>query len=369
MRIGIEISSIATRRTGVGHYIARLLRALLDRRDGREYQLFSHAAIDPADPCLRGAALVDAHFESSRWVWMQTSLPRALARARVDICHFTNSLAPLWQPAPGVVLIHDASIFLFPQYHPLLRRVGRSSLLPAVARRSPAVVTISETARADLVEALGIRPEKVHVVYGAAPPGFRPIRNEHVLAAVREKYALPPEFVLTVGTLEPRKNLARLVRAHGRLRRAGYPHELVLVGPRGWHMAELEYEISALQNGIRLLGYVPTEDLPSLYSLATAFAYPSIYEGFGLPAVEAMACGVPVIAGEGGAIPEVCGDAALLVDPTSEDELADGLRQVLADGALRETLRARGFERTRRYSWARSAEAMVRVYESVSGAR
>jgi glycosyltransferase involved in cell wall biosynthesis len=366
MRIGIEISSIATRRTGVGHYIARLLRALLDRKDGQEYQLFSHASIDRDDPCLRGAGVVEAHFESSRWVWMQTSLPRALAQARVDICHFTNSLAPLWQPAPGVVVIHDASIFLLPHLHPVLRRVGRSSLVPAVARRSRAVVTVSETARADLVEVLRIPPEKVHVVYGAAPPEFGPVRDRSVLAAVREKYALPDGFVLSVGTLEPRKNLARLVRAHGRLRRDGFPHELVFVGPRGWHMRELEEEATAQPNGVRMLGYVPTEDLPPLYSLASAFAYPSIYEGFGLPAVEAMACGAPVIAGNRGALPEVCGDAALLVDPTSEAGLTDGLRQLLDDQALEQRLRARGFERAGKFSWARSAERMVRVYETVA---
>jgi glycosyltransferase involved in cell wall biosynthesis len=367
MRIGVEVSSLVFRRTGVGHYIARLVRALLDRDDGQEYQLFSHTAIDRNDPCLRGAAVVEAHLETSRWVWMQTSLPRALARARVDVCHFTDSLAPLWQPVPGVVHIHDASIFLLPQYHPLLRRVGRSSLLPTVARRSRAVVTVSETSRADLVEVLRIPPDKVHVVHGAAPPEFRPVQDEQVLASVREKYALPSEFILTVGALEPRKNLARLVRTCARLRRHGYPHEAVLVGPHGWHMEGLKREMSAWRNDIRMLGYVPTEDLPPLYSLATVFAYPSLYEGFGLPAVEAMTCGAPVIAGDRGALPEVCGNAALLVDPTSEDELTHGLRQLLDDRALRQELRARGFERARRFAWARSAEQMVRVYETVAG--
>jgi glycosyltransferase involved in cell wall biosynthesis len=367
MRIGVEVSSLVVRRTGVGHYIARLLRALLDRDDGQQYELFSHTALDRHDPCVRGASVVDAHLESSRWIWMQTALPRALAQAQVDVCHFTNSLAPLWQPAPGVVLIHDASVFLLPQYHTLLRRLGRSSLLPAVARRSRAIVTLSETSRAALADVLGISPEKIHVVHGAAPPEFGKVQDEQVLDSVREKYSLPSEFILTVGTLEPRKNLARLVRAWGRLRRDGYPHKVVLVGPPGWHMHELEKEVSAWPDDVIKLGYVPTKDLPPLYSLATVFAYPSLYEGFGLPAVEAMACGTPVLAGNRGALPEVCGDAASLVDPMSDDELTESLRTLLDDQGLRQGLRARGLERARRFAWARSADQMVSVYETAAG--
>ena len=295
MRIGIEVSSLHGRRTGVGHYIARLLRELLDRADGHEYLLFSHQRWDPEDPELAGATLADAHLPASRWLWMQTTLPRALRDERLDVWCFTNSLAPLWQPVPSVVVIHDASVFLVPEYHTLRRRVARSALVPTVARRARAVVTVSETARSELVAALRLPPEKVHVVYGAAPQGFGVVRDKQILASARRKYRLPPRFVLSVGTLEPRKNILRLVRAHQRAQRLGVEHALVLVGPRGWHTRDLDRAL-ATSDSLHLLGYVPTEDLPALYSLASAFAYPSLYEGFGLPVVEAMACGTPVVA-------------------------------------------------------------------------
>jgi glycosyltransferase involved in cell wall biosynthesis len=365
MRIGVEVAALSGRRTGVGHYLARLLQELLVREDGHEYVLLSHHPLDPADPGIRGAILADAHFRPSRWLWMQTVLPHALRSEGIQVSCFTNSLAPLRQHVPAVVVIHDASVFLVPQQHTLRRRVARSALVPMIARRARAVVTVSETARCDLVAALGVAPENVHVVYGAPPSGFGPVRDEPALAHVRDNHGLPARFVLFVGKLEPRKNLLRLVRAHQRARRNGLEDALVLAGPRGWRMRELDQAV-ATADGLYVLGYVPTEDLPALYSLASALAYPSLYEGFGLPLVEALACGAPVVAADRPWAREVCGDAALFVEPTDEDELAEALLALEGDERLRTQLRARGLERASHFSWETSAARMVHVLESAA---
>lgn len=170
-----------------------------------------------------------------------------------------------------------------------------------------------------------------------------------------------------MGTLEPRKNLTRVVRALAQVRAHGYPHELVLVGPKGWMMDAFEREVQALglEDAVRYLGYVPLEDLPGIFSLATAFVFPSLYEGFGLPPLEAMACGTPVLTSNRSSLREICGDAAYLVEPESEEAIAAGLCELLGDGNLRRSLRQRGLERVSQFSWQRAARETAAVYRRV----
>ena len=369
MKIGIEVCAVAEVRTGVGQFVARWLSALLAHGE-HEYLLFSDRPLtDRVGPPPAGR-VVPAHSRAGRWVWMQTTLPRALARTGPDICHFTNAVAPLHPRGPFVLTVHDVSALLHPEHHPLGRRGVWRTVVPALAARADAVITGSHAARADLLRVLPVAPERVHVVPGAPPPGLARVSDEAALAAVRARYGLPSEFVLHVGTLEPRKNLRRLVRAMGRVRRLGYPHALVLVGPRGWRLRSLSDEIerAGLSGAVTLCGYVPDDDLAAILSLASTLAYPSLYEGFGLPPLEAMACGTPVVAGDRGAVPEVCGHAALLVDPTDEAALAEALATVLSDEGLRRELARRGLERAGDFSWAHSAEQTLAVYAAVLGA-
>lgn len=187
------------------------------------------------------------------------------------------------------------------------------------------------------------------------------------LEQVRRIYGLPEQFLLYVGTLEPRKNLRRLVKAFGRLKEMGLPHKLVLAGPRGWSMDGFQEQIEELKLGdsVLMLGYIPDEDLPSLYSLATVFVFPSIYEGFGLPPLEAMACGTPVLSSRNSSLAEICGDAAVLVDPLNEESLLDGLRQVLESKELQAQLGEIGRKRAAEFSWERAAQETIAVYDSV----
>jgi glycosyltransferase involved in cell wall biosynthesis len=369
VRIGLEVCAVAELRTGVGQFVARWLSALVEHRE-HEFLVFSDRPLDERFGPVPNGRVVPAHSRAGRWVWMQTTLPRALARTGPDLCHFTNAVAPLHPRRPFVLTVHDVSPLLHPEHHPLGRRAVWRTVVPALAARADAVITGSHAARADLLRVLPVAPERVHVVPGAPPPGMARVSDEATLSAVRTRYGLPSEFVLHVGTLEPRKNLARLVRAMGRVRRLGHPHGLVLVGPRGWRLPDLagQIERAGLTGAVTFCGYVPDRDLAAILSLATTLAYPSLYEGFGLPPLEAMACGTPVVAGDRGAVPEVCGDAALLVDPTDEVALAAALAAMLSNEDLRRDLARRGLERAGNFSWERSAERTLAVYAKALGA-
>jgi glycosyltransferase involved in cell wall biosynthesis len=367
MRIGFDGTPLIGQRAGVGNYTAHLLAALLDISSDYEYLLYSNRPLGKLEPALSRATQVMGYLPFSRWLWMQLLLPRIIRESRPDLCHFTNALAPLQQPTPFALTIHDASLFLYRQYHPRSRLLAIRLLLPILAQRADAIITVSEYARNDLIQSLQLPQEKVHVVYEAPAANFQPITDKQRLAALRGKYNLPDKYILAVGALEPRKNLTRLVRALSKLHQRGSTATLVMAGPMGWMMEGFEKQIEqlGLKNYVQYLGYVPAEELPGLYTMATVFAFPSLYEGFGLPPLEAMACGTPVLTSRYSAMAEVCADAAHLVNPRDEDELADALWQLLCDGPWRHELSERGLERARQFSWQSAAEQTMAVYRRV----
>lgn len=366
-RIGIDATPLLGQRSGIGHYTARLLAAQLRTEPERDFLLYSNRPLENLEPELKQATRVPGYLPRSRWLWMQLMLPRLIQQTRPDLCHFTNALAPLLINKPYVLSIYDATLFLYSSYHPRTRLLAIRMMLPLAVRRAAAIITISQSARNDLQEILKIPSEKIHVVYGAASQQFERVTHQEKLAQVRRKYGLPEQFLLYVGTLEPRKNLSRLVKAFGRLKKMGQPHKLVLAGPWGWSMNGFSQQIeeSDLGDSIQMLGYIPDEDLPALYSLATVFVFPSIYEGFGLPPLEAMACGTPVLSSQNSSLAEICGEAAFLVDPLNEESLVDGLRQVLESKALQAQLGENGQKRAAEFSWERAAKETSAVYNSI----
>jgi glycosyltransferase involved in cell wall biosynthesis len=236
----------------------------------------------------------------------------------------------------------------------------------AAVRRADHLLAISEHTRRDLIDLLGAPPAGVTVTHCGVDPTFRPLDAAQV-AAWRARYGLPERFILYVGTLEPRKNVPRLLDAYARLRRRGPVPPLVLVGGRGWRHAAIDARLAALGLGdaVRFLGYVPAAELPLCYNAAGVFVYPSLYEGFGLPPLEALACGTPVVTSNAASLPEAVGDAAVLVDPRDPAALADALAAALADEPLRQRLRAAGLAQARRFSWRRMAEQTLAVYHDV----
>ncbi len=368
MRVGFDVTSLCSGLpSGVATYTSNLFAHLVDlsrRSSGDDGNLLVPLAHRPVEDLPGG--LYGRHLNKT--LWMHLVLPGQLARRGVALCHFTNSVASLWTPCPTVVTIHDATLWLFPQHHYVRRLLTMRPFIPPAARRAAAIIAVSETTRRDIVRLFGVPADKVRVIYEAPAPCFRPLERK-LVELVRQRYRLPPHFVLYVGTLEPRKNLVRLLKAFARVRKeAAVPHHLVLVGQRGWKSTPIFQAIQCLglTKVVHVLGYVPTSDLVALYNAADVFVFPSVYEGFGLPVVEAMACGAPVLASRAGAIAEVAGEAAELVDPLCVEAMAAGLRRLLTDPAWRTELRQRGLARARAFSWSKAAEETWAVYREIA---
>jgi len=361
--VGFDATPLAMRqRAGVGYYAANLLNALLARDDAYRFALLAHRPLNGQTP--PGTLGQIGQRFGNKSVWLQWHLPRELAAFQPTVCHFTNTIAPLPAlPCPFVVTIHDLSLLHHSHWHPLKSRLVVRPLIPLVAHRATAIITVSETSRREIIARLNLPPHKVHAIYAAAAPHFRVIRDAIELDRVRRRYHLPDKFVLYVGTIEPRKNLVRLVQAFARQRCSN--QYLIIAGQLGWHYAELLKAIETLGIGdaVRLIGYVPDEDLPALYNLATIFAYPSIYEGFGLPVIEAMACHTPVLTSNRSSLKEIADGAALLLDPMNVEALTEGMAQLMTDAALRDTLRCAGQQRAAQFSWAKAASETTHVYD------
>jgi glycosyltransferase involved in cell wall biosynthesis len=300
---------------------------------------------------------------------MQLVAPRVLKDVRPDVAHFTNGMIPPFPSVPTVVTVHDMSLRLYPDCHPLRRLIINRPLLSVAIRAATSIVTVSNSARSDLRQQHGVSEGRVSVVYEAAHARFRPIADCTRLDEVRRRYGLPQRFVLYVGTIEPRKNLPRLVKAFAAARARGIPHELVCAGPYGWSSRDLTDVIdrAGVRPQVHFTGYVPVDDLPAIYNLAEIFAFPSMYEGFGLPVVEAMACGTPVVTSNTSSLAEIASGSAETVDPYNVDALAASFVRLANDAARRRELSERGIARARQFSWTRTAREMLAVYQRAAG--
>jgi len=299
-----------------------------------------------------------------RILWEQLVQPWALWRRGIDLLHAMAFVGPLASPCPLVVTIFDLSFLRYPQAFRLGNWLYLRLFTRVSARRARRIIAISKHTKADITHWLGVPPERIEVVYCGVEERFHSLPAEEVLA-FRRKKGLPEQFLLHVGTLEPRKNLSLLLRAYARLRAAGgNPPPLILAGARGWMCEGLFSQVEELGLGdsVHFPGYVRPEELPLWYNAATCFVYPSLYEGFGLPPLEAMACGTPVLSSNAASLPEVVGDAGLLLDPVDEEAWAHELARVLSRPELQRELAERGLDRARRFNWRRAAEETVQVY-------
>jgi glycosyltransferase involved in cell wall biosynthesis len=292
----------------------------------------------------------------------------------VELFHATEHLLPWIRHARSVFTLHDTAYQLYPRYHLPRNRLFLRLMMPRFLRRADAVIAVSEATRRDAQRFYRLNPAKVHVIPEGVEPRFRPLTDPARLDEVRARYDLPPRYILCVSTIEPRKNLTTLLEAYAALLRAGQaqgPDEagLVLVGGKGWLFAEFFERLRALglEGKVRLPGYVPEADLPAILGGATVFAYPSRFEGFGLPPLEAMACGVPVVCSNASSLPEVVGDAGLLLPPDDAGAWTEALGRMLKDEPLRGELSARGLARARGFTWEAAADRTLRVYEQVLG--
>lgn len=371
MHVVVDARYISRLQSGIGLYTQHLLRALAAIDPTTRYTYLTVS--DGPDPGIRqpnfSPWVTRISFENHLVgdLWQSSYLPFRLAALGADLYHGPAVFLPLLKLGyRTVVTIHDLVAFLFPETVPTKYGIYMRWMTRLSVRSADRIIADSEATREDLVRQLGVPPEKIRTIHAALGTGYEPVRDPARLEAVRRSYRLEGPYILFVGNLEPRKNLVRLIEAYALLRRrVRLPHRLVLAGKRGWLYRPIFQAVErlGLQQEVIFTGYVAPEDLPAVYSMAEVFAFPSIYEGFGLPVLEAMACGVPVVAGASGSIPEVAGDAALLVPPYQVEAIAEALHRVLTEAVLRAELTARGLARSRAFSWERVAIQTREVYQ------
>lgn len=367
MKVAFDGTTLTPGQTGIGYYTEHLLHALLEVDESLDLRLISNQETVTSLPLKWDLPVSKGIPLPLRIPWMQSSAPHILYRGDFDLAHFTNSMTPLVKTVPYVVTIHDMTLQMFPEYHPWHRLLTRP-LIEWSARRADAIITVSESARKDIQRVFGIPSSRIHRIYEAPSRIFRPVQQRSQLDEVRRRYGLSESFVLSVGTIEPRKNLVRLIEAFQQVVRKGSAElQLIFAGRFGWGYQEILRRVEELGLGsrVKMLGYVPLTDLPIIYSLCTVLAYPSLYEGFGLPPIEAMACCAPVVVSRNSCFEEVLGNAAELVDPISTSSLTEALYRLTTDESYRSDLRKRGLVRARRFSWSETARRTLDVYKSV----
>lgn len=376
----MDVSCVRGETAGIGWYVVNLLSGLerLDRDN--QYLLYTFYARSRKFALERGRLPSAANFRV-----LEKPIPFRLARlllesaavraesviGPLDVFHALDHTAPQLRDGRLVVTIHDLASLAHPgrQYTSPEFQGPRMSRVRALAERADLIIAVSHHTKRDIERLLGISPAKIRVVYEAAEQRFKPLDSPTTLAAARLQYHLPDRFVLFVGTLEPRKNIPVLLRAYDALiRGTQIEHKLVIVGRLGWSYGEVFKTIADLhlEKHVLWLGHVPREDLPVLYNLAAVFVYPSAYEGFGLPPVEAMACGTPVVAPDNSCFPEVLGEAAMLVQSSDVHALADGLCRMIADDDLRARYASLGIARAACFSWDSAAKETLDVYTEAS---
>jgi glycosyltransferase involved in cell wall biosynthesis len=371
MRIAIDARK--WRDYGIGTYVRNVVRHLarLDRES--TYFLLCERADEAMLRDLAANFVPIVESSAGYSVAEHVSIPRKLRRLGADLFHSPHYVLPLLGRTPSVVTIHDCIHLLFPEYLPnrLAPRYARYMMRKAV-QKSALVFTVSEASRRDILHFFPeADPERVRVVPNAIDPSLEEVPSHEEMDRVRERYQIRGRFVLYAGNIKPHKNLERLIEAFGQLRhRPGFEDmKLLIIGDEVSRYGSLRRAVEAagVRQDVRFFGFVPDRTLACLYRLASVFAFPSLYEGFGLPPLEAMACGTPVVTSNVSSLPEVVGDAALLVDPRDADALADALGRVLSDDALRADLVARGHLRVQRFSWERSVAAIHDGYMKALG--
>jgi glycosyltransferase involved in cell wall biosynthesis len=355
MRIGIDASrATIARRTGTESYALRLIQALLERDSDHDFLLYFRDA--PAPGLFSRGTLRVMPFPR---LWTHARLSfELLASPRPDVLFVPAHVLPMLHPVPSVVTVHDLGYKYFPGAHPLTQRLYLNWSTRFSARSATHVIADSQATRQDLIHFYNIPARKITVVYPGRDESFHRVDP----APVRAKYNLPETYFLHVGTIQPRKNLIRLIEAVCLLP-AKRAHCLLLVGRPGWLAAPILAKAREQADTVRLLDYVPDEDLGGLYSGACAFVFPSLYEGFGFPVLEAMACGAPVICSNTSSLPELAGEAALLVDPTDTAALAAAMRRALSEPELRKELIEKGYAQIQKFSWAKAAGKVLSVLE------
>ena len=380
MRIGINALFLIP--GGVGGtetYIRNLLESLARIDEKNEYVLFTNrensGTFGIAQSNFREVLCpISASFRPARILWEQFALPFQVKKSGIDVLHSPGYTAPAMVSCPSIVTICDMNYAYYPEDWAKLSLLFLKILVPLAARKSDKIVALSQNSKRDIVKILEVPEDKVRVIYLSGNEICYSVAHDETInqrtQELGERYGIRGEFILTVAASHPHKNLERLIEAYGILReRKLVKHQLVLVGMKGranHRLTDLVAELS-LQEAVIFTGWVPDEHMPLLYSAADLFVFSSLFEGFGIPVLEAMACGTPVVSSNATSLPEVVGDAGVLVDPYDIEGMAEAMYEVLSNDALRDALVTKGLDRVKMFSWERTARETLAVYEELYG--
>ncbi len=375
MRIGLEVTAAVCQGGGIGRYVRELLRALAVLDSENQYRLFFASKNDDT----HRLPLLPANFQVRRlpfhdiwlarvWQRLRAPLPVELITGRLDVYHSPDfALPPTLGQTPTLLTVHDLSFARDPCSAAPGLRGYLDVVVPRSVRRATHVLADSQSTKDDLMALYQTPEEKITVLYAGVTACFRPVTDPGELAEVRGRYGMGERpYVLSIGTLQPRKNHGRLIEAFDRTLHDS-EYNLVLAGGEGWLYDEVRAQVAkrGLQDRVLFPGFVAEEHLPALYSAAAIMVFPSLYEGFGLPVLEAMACGVPVLASNAPCLPEVAGDAALMVDPRDVSAMAIAIEELINQPELRDALREKGLARAAQFRWKNSAAELLRVYHTI----
>ncbi len=371
MRIGIDASRIPTaQRTGTENYSFEMIKALcaiaqLSANAGKDREFVLYFNSPPPQEMLEGFEGCEIKNIPFPRLWTHIRLSMEMALKRPDVLFVPAHVIPLVHPKRSVVTIHDMGHLYYPETYPkstlrYLKWATRHNI-----SSSSSIIADSESTKRDIIKHYPQAAEKTFVVYPGVSPDFRPVSDEGTIQRVRQNYGIPGEYFLYVGTIHPRKNLERLLRAYSSFvsKVTGPRPRLVLVGKKGWLPEGIMRQLDEIDAEVTMAGFVPQEDLPALYSGAIALLLSSLFEGFGLPVVEAMACGTPVMAANSSSLPEIVCDAGLLTDPMDIEEMAEAMHWLWGKPALRQELSERGLKRAADFTWQGAAETTLRVLE------
>ena len=362
------------RAAGISRYIDRTLAYLEPHLRGTGSAAFVGPDVHPTVEALAWLAVYRTRFPTqrpiARIIWEQVVLPIEVRRLRADLIHCPGYAYPLVDGRKSVVTFHDLSYFVLPEAFERPNRLYLTAFSRLSAARASRFIAVSEATRRDMVKYLGIGQERIDVIYNGVDRRFQPSDYPDRVRSFRESKGLPEEFILFLGTMEPRKNLPHLLRAYALARRRGLTAPLVIAGGVGWGDLRLQalIDVLDLRGSVRLAGFVGMDEQVMWYNAATLFAYPSLYEGFGLPVLEAMACGTPVVTSNQSSLPEVVGSAGVTVAPDDTQSLAEALFSLMRNEAERAALSARGIAQARTFTWERSAREHYASFQLALGA-
>jgi len=371
MRIALNAHLLSAQRFGIWTYVFNLLKGLSDLDNTNDYSVFSNSVkieflkdrfkvikspLNTSDPNIRV-------------LWEHLIMPFMLNNGKIDIFHNPDHILPLLPiKAKKIITVHDLSFYKFPETFPFMKRTYKRGLTPRSIKLADKIIAVSNSTKNDMIDLFDVDEEKIRVVHVGVSQEFVKIDDPSALSCFRKGRGLPQRFVLFLGTIEKRKNLERLIDAFSMaVRKGGIPHKLVIAGKKGWLYKDLFKKIDdeGLRDKIVFISDMKQSELPLLYNLAELFIYPSIYEGFGLPVLESMACGTAVITSNVSSLPEVAGKAALLIDPYNIEEISSAMIKVLSDAALRGSMIEKGLVQAAQFSWKNCAKHTLEVYEGM----